>query len=87
MADQTVKVYGAGWCSMTTRTRKYLDDLGVPYEYIDVEQDASASDWVKSVNGGKEKKPTIDIGGEIVSEPGNAELHALLERTGVLAGK
>lgn len=84
MDKNQVKVYGAGWCSMTTRTKSYLDELGVPYEYIDVEQDSAASEWVKSQNGGKEKKPTVDVAGEVISEPANSELKELLEKQGVL---
>jgi hypothetical protein len=33
---------------------------------------------VKAQNGGKEKKPTIDIEGRILAEPTNKELDAAL---------
>jgi glutaredoxin len=39
----------------------HLDELGVEYDYIDVDHDEAASQWVKDHNDGKEKKPTIDI--------------------------
>ena len=42
-----VKVYGADWCGDTKRVLKYLDALGLDYQYIDVEQDAEASEWVQ----------------------------------------
>lgn len=84
MKNDKVKVYGAEWCSMTTHARKYLDNLGVAYDYVDVEEDTKASDWVKSVNGGKEKKPTIDICGQILSEPKDQELQAALKSCGLL---
>lgn len=79
-----VTVYGADWCGMTTRTLAYLDSVGVAYEYIDVEQDAGASDWVKSHNGGLEKKPTVAVGELIVSEPSDAELESLLREQKLL---
>ena len=80
----SVKVYGADWCGLTTRTLTYLDELGVPYEYIDVDSDKKGSEWVKKQNGGKEKKPTLDIAGLILSEPTNMELEAALRSQKIL---
>ncbi len=80
-----IKVYGADWCSMTTATREHLDSLGIDYDYIDVEDDKTASDWVKNHNGGKEKKPTLDIDGVILTEPSNKQLDKALREKGVLA--
>ena len=79
-----VKVYGADWCSMTQRTRRHLDEIGVPYQYINIEKDERAREWLKRQNDGKEKKPTVDIGGEILSEPSNDQLDAALKRAQVL---
>jgi len=75
---QSVKVYGADWCGMTRRTLSHLDEMGVEYEYINVDHDAAASEWVKQQNGGKEKKPTVDIDGRIVTYPSNQELDEML---------
>jgi glutaredoxin len=69
-----VKVFGADWCPMTNHTREHLDELGVDYEYIDVEKDPEASAWVKEQNGGKEKKPTLLIDGEVLRTPSDEEL-------------
>jgi glutaredoxin len=73
------KVYGADWCGMTRSTLRHLDDLGVPYEYIDVDQDPEASEWVKRHNNGKEKKPTLDIDGKVLTTPSNREIDELLK--------
>ncbi|HEX8476564.1 MAG TPA: glutaredoxin family protein [Pyrinomonadaceae bacterium] len=81
-----VKVYGADWCGDTTRTREFLDGLGVAYEYINVEQDAEASAWVKQQNDGKERKPTVDVGGQVLPVPKNAELETALREQGLIAG-
>ena len=84
MADTKVKVYGAGWCSMTTRTLAHLEQVGVPFEYIDVEEDEAASQWVKEQSAGKEKKPTLDVAGTVVITPSNAELEKALKAAGLL---
>lgn len=65
---------------MTRRTLEHLRMRGVDFEYIDIEEDQQASEWVKRQNGGKERKPTLAIGREILSEPSNAELDEALER-------
>lgn len=75
---KTIKVYGADWCPMTHRSIQHLKHRGMPFQYIDVEQDPAASEWVKNQNGGREKKPTIDIDGRVLSEPTNEELDAAL---------
>ena len=41
---------------------RHLNRLGVAYQYINVEQDQQASEWVKQQNDGKERKPTVKIG-------------------------
>ena len=74
----TVKVYGADWCEDTQETRAHLDALGVNYQYIDVDADPQAKQWVKEQNGGKQQTPTVDIGGRILIEPENAELDEAL---------
>jgi glutaredoxin len=75
---KTVKVYGADWCPMTRRSLDHLRLLGVPFKYIDIENDPAASEWVKRQNHGKEMKPTIDIDGCVLAEPTNEELDAAL---------
>jgi mycoredoxin len=73
-----VKVYGADWCPLTRRAIDHLKRRGIPFEYINLEEDPRAAEWVKAQNGGKEKKPTIDLDGQILSEPTNDELDAAL---------
>jgi mycoredoxin len=74
----TVKVYGADSCADTRRTRQKLDNAGVEYEYLNVEENPDAARWVIEQNDGKERKPTVDIDGVILSMPNNAELERAL---------
>jgi len=78
MTQHNIKVYGADWCPLTRRALQHLERRGLDAQYIDVEADPSASEWVKSKNEGKEKKPTLDIDGQILTEPTNAEIDAAL---------
>ncbi|MBC8167989.1 MAG: glutaredoxin family protein [Bryobacteraceae bacterium] len=79
-----VKVYGADWCGPTRRTLSHLDDLGVEYEYIDVDHDSAAAEWVKRQNNGKEKKPTLEVAGTVLSEPDDEELDEALRQAKLL---
>ena len=80
-----VKVYGADWCGDTRRTLARLDALGVGYDYIDVERDAEAARWVREQNGGKERKPTLQVGGHVLSTPDDEELESALKAEGLLS--
>jgi glutaredoxin len=79
-----IKVYGANWCGDTQRTREYLDSLGIDYDYIDLDGDPSASDWVKSQNEGKEMKPTLVVGTSVLAVPDERRLKTVLEREGII---
>ena len=80
-----VKVYGADWCEDTRHTREFLDRLGVAYEYVNVEGDEGAREWVRGHNEGKERKPTLDVAGQILSVPTEHELTAALRERGLMA--
>ena len=84
MSQGDVKVYGAAWCEDTTATRQHLDRFGVRYQYIDVDHDAQAKEWVKKKNGGKQRTPTLEIRGHILVEPDENELKEALRGKGLV---
>jgi glutaredoxin len=77
---EKVKVYGADWCEDTRRTLERLDELGVAYDYVNIEQDAEAARWVREQNDGKERKPTVKLGEQVLSTPSNRELETALRK-------
>lgn len=78
-----VAVYGTDWCPNTRRTLEHLRNLGVPFDYINIEHDANARRWVQDQNEGKERKPTLDISGRILSEPSDSEVDRALASAGI----
>jgi mycoredoxin len=80
-----VKIYGADWCEDSQHARRFLERLGVAYEYVNVEQDERARQWVHEHNGGKERMPTIDVAGQILSVPTDHELTSVLRERGLMA--
>jgi mycoredoxin len=79
-----IRVYGTDSCPMTKASLLYLDSQSIPYEYIDLEENAEAAEWVRAQNGGKERKPTIEIGRQILVEPTDAELEQSVRSHGLL---
>ncbi len=69
---------------MTKSALRHLDQLGVEYEYINIDHDRKAAQWVAEQNDGKEKKPTIDVAGEVLSTPPNGLLDQVLQAKGLL---
>ena len=80
-----VKVYGADWCEDTRRTREFLERLGVQYQYVDIEQDKAAAEWVRGQNAGKERKPTLDVAGQVLCTPSDHEVTSALRERGLMA--
>lgn len=72
-------VYGADWCHMTRAALELLRRRKIDFKYIDIDRNPQAAEWVARQNGGKEKKPTIDIDGVILSEPTDRELEEALQ--------
>ncbi|HYO91091.1 MAG TPA: glutaredoxin domain-containing protein [Pyrinomonadaceae bacterium] len=82
---EKVKVYGADWCGDTQRSLRHLDSLGVAYDYVDVEEDEQASRWVKEQNDGKERKPTIKVGEQVLCVPSDQQLESALRTNGLVS--
>jgi glutaredoxin len=82
---ERIVVYGADWCGVTRQTLSFLDDLRVDYNYVDVEQDPEASQWVKDQNDGMEIKPTLKLGDRVLTAPGAEKLEEALRSQGTLS--
>lgn len=79
-----VKIYGADWCEDTQATRRHLEALHIPYDYHDVDAEPAAKQWVRDHNAGKQKTPTLDIRGAILSVPENDQLDCTLREKGLI---
>lgn len=70
---------------MTSDTLAHLKHLGVDHEYINIEKDKKAAEFVRGHNNGKEKKPTLDLSGTILVEPDDDELDEALRKLKLLS--
>ena len=60
------------------RTRRFLNERGIPYTVADVDYDPEAAQKVMDWNGGNLSTPTLEIGGRVVTEPSDEELAEIL---------
>jgi glutaredoxin len=67
-------VYGADWCEDTRRARRLLRRLGVPHDYVNIDEDLSGLERAKALNEGRRRTPTIDLDGDVLVEPQNDAL-------------
>ena len=75
-----IKFYGAHWCPDCRRSRTFLGEHRVPYQYFDVDQDTEAQAYVQQINDNRLIIPTILFSdGSLLVEPSDAELAEKLE--------
>lgn len=79
--DAQIIIYTTRWCSDCYRAKYLLDEYGVPYVNIDVEENPEGLAFVLQVNSGKRIVPTIVFPDKtILVEPSNA---LLAEKVGI----
>jgi thioredoxin reductase (NADPH) len=70
-----ITVYGAPWCPDCRRSKQFLGEMRVPYDWVDIDQDETARELVRQKNGGRQIIPTIVFeDGSFLAEPDNSEL-------------
>jgi thioredoxin reductase (NADPH) len=79
MSHTNIRLYGTDWCPDCKRSKKFLGEQRVHYEYINIEDDQEGQEFVKRVQNGGLSIPTIVFeDNSILIEPSNAELAAKL---------
>lgn len=70
-----IVMYGTNWCPDCKRSKQFLGDQRIQYDWVDIEQDPEAMLYVEKVNQGMRRIPTIQFpDGSVLVEPSNAEL-------------
>ena len=81
-AAQQIVLYGTAWCGDCWRATQVFKRLNVPYQYVDIDQDVDAAEWVQQLNRGYRSVPTIVFpDGEVLVEPANVQLIRKLSQT------
>ena len=73
-------MYGAEWCGDCVRSKRLLNELGVDFDYINIEEVAGAADRVVEINGGTQSIPVIIFkDGTHLTEPSDKDLRNKIE--------
>jgi mycoredoxin len=80
-----IKMYTTTWCGDCRVTKRVLEQRGLAFEEIDIEQDETAAQHVMSINGGRRSVPTLEFNGDAasMSQFSRAKLDAWLEKNGL----
>ena len=83
MAEKII-MYSTDWCPDCRRSKRFLDEHGIDYEYVNIEKVPDAEQIVRELNNGNRSVPTIVFpDGSILVEPSNTQL---AEKLGILIG-
>ena len=58
-APGTVTMFSTTWCGYCRRLKAQMDDAGVAYREVDVEEHPDAAAFVEQVNAGNRTVPTV----------------------------
>ena len=73
--EQQIVMYGATWCRDCIRTKKYFEENGVSYQWVNIEENPEAVEIVVKINNGMRSVPTIMFpDGSVLVEPSNKAL-------------
>jgi glutaredoxin len=80
----SIVMYGADWCGDCRRSKRQLEELGVTFDYRDVEHSEADRDEAIAISG-RQSIPVIVLpDGTHLVEPGNPQLESELRRLGII---
>ncbi len=75
MQTEQLTVYGTAWCVDCKRTKRFLGEQRVQYNWVDVDEDPAGLRYIESVQNGGHSVPTLLFpDGNILIEPSNSEV-------------
>ena len=78
--DFRIILYGADWCPDCRKSKAFLTDNKINFQFIDTDKNEWAIPIITKINNGKRKIPTIIINDDMVLvEPSNEELRQALK--------
>ncbi|GFZ88014.1 NrdH-redoxin [Nesterenkonia alkaliphila] len=77
-------MFGADWCRDCRRTKAQLDELGIPYSYVDLVAEPAAADIAREISGRTNIPVVVYPDATHQVEPSNADVEAKLRELGLL---
>jgi mycoredoxin len=83
-SSSAITMFGADWCRDCIRTKKQLDDLGVAYDYVDLEAEPAAADVAREISGRTNIPVVVYPDASHHVEPSNADVEAKLRELALI---
>lgn len=75
----TVTMFSTTWCGYCRRLKSQMDEAGIAYTEVNIEEQPDAAAFVEQVNGGNQTVPTLLFpDGTAATNPSLAEVRARL---------
>jgi mycoredoxin len=75
MPEQSIIVYATDWCSDCRRAKSFLDQHNIAYQWVNIDHDKAAEQFVIKTNQGMRSVPTIICSdGTVLVEPSDQQL-------------
>lgn len=55
----TITMFSTSWCGYCKRLRRQLDEAGIPYTEVNIEETPGTAEIVESFNEGNQTVPTV----------------------------
>ena len=85
MESNKVLMYGADWCGDCIRSKRQLSELGIDFDYLDVEHDETLRDKAIEIAGVKSIPVVVFPDGTHLVEPSNPAMLEKLSELGLIA--
>ncbi|HYY45163.1 MAG TPA: glutaredoxin domain-containing protein [Actinomycetota bacterium] len=82
-----VTMYTTVWCGYCRRLKRQLEDEGIPYREIDVDEHEEFGERIVAKTGGFRTVPTVQVGDELLVNPSIAEIRRAVETTPLSGGE
>ena len=73
-----VTMFSTVWCGYCRRLRRQMDEAGIDYQVVDLDEDPTHESRIIARTGGYRTVPTLDIGGELLVNPTIQEVRAAI---------
>ncbi len=75
---EAIRLFSTTWCGHCRRLKRQLDDAGIAYEEIDIDEERQYGDRIVAKSGGYRVVPTVEVAGDLLINPSLEEVREAL---------
>ena len=87
MNNSRIQMYGADWCGDCIRSKRQLSELGIDFDYLDVEHDDALKNAAIAIAGVQSIPVVVFPDGSHLVEPSNPDMLQKLRELDLLGAK